>query len=286
MTLNAKQKFLDWEDAVKWLLEQPDQAQLVVDCYYDSPLTDAADRYWSSDEWTSVKKRLPKNHGTALDVGAGRGIASYALAKEGFDVTALEPDPSGLVGASAIRNLAAEVGLPIKVVEETSEKLPFGDNEFDLVFARAVLHHTRDLQQACNEFFRVLKPGGILIAIREHVISTEQDLPRFFEIHPLHKLYGGEHAYLLSRYLEAIQRSGLVTREVISPWHSAMNFSPNTLSSLKDELARRASLGVPGIRQLVKLMLAIPGVWEVARILLNRIDNRPGRLYSFIAEKA
>ena len=76
-------------------------------------------------------------------------------------MTALEPDPSALVGAGAIRALAAEARLPIDVVEEFSERLPFANDTFDVVFARAVLHHTRDLDSACREMFRVLRPGGI-----------------------------------------------------------------------------------------------------------------------------
>ena len=39
----------------------------------------------------------------------------------------------------------------IRVREECSEKLPFGDGEFDLVFARAVLHHARDIDAVCRE---------------------------------------------------------------------------------------------------------------------------------------
>ncbi len=34
-------------------------------------------------------------------------------------------------------------------------------------------------QPRCREFFRVLKPGGRLIAVREHVISSKNDLPVF-----------------------------------------------------------------------------------------------------------
>ncbi|MGO8506361.1 class I SAM-dependent methyltransferase, partial [Rhizobium leguminosarum] len=94
---------------------------------------------------------------------AGRGIASYALAKEGFEVTALETDASDLVGAGAIRALFNEVHIPISIAEEFSEKLPFSENAFDVVFARAVLHHNSDLSAACREFFRVLKPGGRFI---------------------------------------------------------------------------------------------------------------------------
>ena len=92
-----------WEDAVEWLRSQPDQQDLVLNAYYDDPLIHAARRYWESCEWEEVRKLLGSTTGQALDVGAGRGIASYALAREGFAVTALEPDASPLVGAGAIR---------------------------------------------------------------------------------------------------------------------------------------------------------------------------------------
>jgi SAM-dependent methyltransferase len=283
--MNAESQFSSWEDAVAWLRRQPDQRQLVADCYYDDPLIDAADRYWRSEEWAAVQEHLALRSGKALDVGAGRGIASYALAKDGFEVTALEPDTSNLVGSGAIRTLVAESGLPIQVVEEFSERLPFADSEFNVIFARAVLHHVRDLEAACREFFRVLKPGGRFIAIREHVISRQEDLPRFLEQHPLHRLYGGEHAYLLGQYVAAIQQSGFAKLTVLSPWQSPLNYAPHSLKTLKAEMARRAGRGNPGIERLVGILLNLPGVWPLARLVLNRFDHRPGRLYSFVAEK-
>ena len=228
---------------------------------------------------------LDGRSGSALDVGAGRGIASYTMAREGFTVTALEPDPSTLVGAGAIRALATESGLPIGVVEEFSERLPFADDTFDVVFARAVLHHTRDLEAACREFFRVLKPGGLLLAIREHVISAPDDLPRFLEQHPLHRLYGGEHAFMLKQYVSALEQAGFAKLEVISPWRSPINFAPYSLDSLKGEFARRAGLRIPGFDRLVLALLGLPGMWPLTRSALERIDHRPGRLYSFVAVK-
>ena len=284
--MNADNAFSSWEEAVAWLRLQPDQSQLVTDCYYDDPLIEAADRYWRSDEWAAVRELLAGRSGKALDVGAGRGIASYALAKEGLKVTALEPDSSALVGGGAIRALAAESRLPIRVVEEFSDRLPFADAEFDLIFARAVLHHSRDLGAACREFFRVLKPGGLFIGIREHVISREEDLPRFLDLHPLHRLYGGEHAYLLKQYHAAIGQSGFTHLKVVSPWQSPLNYAPHSLTTLKAELARRANLGIPAVGRMIKTLLDLPGAWPLARRMLDRFDNRPGRLYSFVAEKA
>jgi SAM-dependent methyltransferase len=282
--MSAAGTFVSWEDAVSWLRRQPGMAQLVRECYYDDPPLEAAQRYFASEEWQAVRALLSGRRGLALDIGAGRGIASYALARDGFEVVALEPDPSELVGAGAIRALARESGLPIGVVESTSEHLPFASATFDVVFARAALHHTRDLAAACAEFFRVLKPGGLLVAIREHVISRRADLPRFLEQHPLHRLYGGENALLLSQYRAALGGAGFHRLAVLTPWSSPINYAPRTLAELKDELALRMTTPLPRLRRLVRAGLGVGAFWRVLSALLERIDHRPGRLYSFVAQ--
>jgi SAM-dependent methyltransferase len=283
--MTEKPRFSTWEQAVQWLRDQPDQRELVLAAYYDDPLPVAADRYHRSEEWIAIRPMLPQPRGTALDVGAGRGIASYALAREGFQVTALEPDGSALVGAEAVRSLARESHLPIEVTQEFSERLPFADAQFDVVFARAVLHHTRDLNAACAEFFRVLKPGGRLVAVREHVISHAADLDAFLQIHPLHKLYGGENAFQLAQYVAAIRQAGFQLDQVQGPLESPINYAPQTLRSLQREVAARATRNIPMIRDLATAVLGVPWVWSLVLPVLARIDRRPGRLYSFMATR-
>jgi SAM-dependent methyltransferase len=277
-------QFSTWEYAVQWLRSQPDNQDLILGAYYDDPLIDAARRYWESHEWKEIRRLLGSSGGQALDVGAGRGIASYALAREGFAVTALEPDDSHLVGAGAIRSLAEESGLPITVTQEFSENLPFGDRQFDIVFARAVLHHTKNLAAASSEFFRVLKPGGRLIAVREHVISRHKDLPTFLSRHPLHHLYGGENAFLLSEYTDALSKAGFETTSVLSPLSSAINYAPYSEETLKDAMADRVGSAV-AVRSAVRTVLSVPGLWPIARRVLSWVDHRPGRLYSFVCTR-
>ncbi len=274
MTVSNTQRYpMTWEQAVDWLRKQPDRAPLVRDCFFDDPLLDAARRYHAGSEWRAVRELLPSPPGAVLDVGAGRGIASYALAADGWTVTALEPDHSPLVGAEAIRALAAESGQPIAVVTDFGEKMPFPDASFDLVHARQVLHHARDLEFLCLECRRVLKPGGTFIATREHVVDSESDLAKFLDLHPLHHLYGGENAFPLPRYLSAFAGAGIEMTAILSPWESDINLFPETLGDKRSSLARRYLFPFP------RLIPARFVHWAGRRL------TTPGRLYTFAGRR-
>lgn len=261
---------MTWHEAVLWLRSQNDKQDLVRACYFDDPLIEAAQRYYASDEWLAVEEliaQLPKDR--ALDIGAGRGISSYALAKSGWKVTALEPDQSDLVGAGAIRSLARQAALDIDVIEHWGEGLPFEDARFGLVYMRQALHHARDLQALCREAHRVLAKGGMFMATREHVVDGPKSLRAFLDAHPLHKLYGGENAYTLDQYLDAIKGAGFEHIKTIATFDSIINLFPMSFDDIKGPLG----LNLP--KPLMPL-------WRAA---LNRLNKTPGRLYTFIAWK-
>jgi len=280
--MNDKQ--ISWEQAVLWLRQQPEQLDLVRDCYYDDPLDAAAERFFQSEEWRAVRALL-RSHlpGNVLDIGAGRGISSYAFAKTGCTVTALEPDESPIVGAQAIQRLAADTGLPITVNQEYGEELPFPDHTFDIVYGRAVLHHAKHLPAFCREAARVLKPGGIFLMTREHVISVREDLPQFLAAHPLHRLYGGEHAYLLNDYVNAIQMAGLQITHKFGCFETEMNYAPMSRRQIQAKIAARFSRYIGG--RLGRIIASIAPIRNFAAWHLSRTSTTPGRHYSFLAEK-
>jgi ubiquinone/menaquinone biosynthesis C-methylase UbiE len=277
-------KQLTWEEAVQWLKAQPEQQTLVRQCYYDDPVLEAAERFYQSEEWQAVTALLdPFLPGRVLDLGAGRGISSYAFAKHGCAVTALEPNPSPIVGIGAIQSLIDRTDLVIDIVQNHGESLPFADQTFDMVYGRAVLHHASHLSQFCRECHRVLKSGGALLFTREHVISQPQDLPLFLEAHPLHWLYGGENAYLLGEYYRAMRMAGFTVHCTLKPFDSVIHYSPMTQLDFQNELATT-------LKRLVGIK---PSTWLAQQQLLqswygwfrSMKSHMPGRLYSFLALK-
>jgi SAM-dependent methyltransferase len=274
----------NWEAAVRWLLTRQEYAQLVKDCYYDQPVSAAARRFETSEEWRATLKLLSPLGGCALDIGAGQGVSTYALARAGYRVTAIEPDPSGLVGCGAIARIGEICDGIVDVVQGVAEALPFGPESFDLVYCRQALHHARDVRKFCEEAARVLKPGGTFIAAREHVISSERDLPRFLEGHVLHRLYGGESAYRSGFYLSAMKNAGFGIVRVIRSFDSPINYSPLTESLVSAEIESRVRR-VPGAARLVRWLGSKASGMRLLLRSLSFADRRPGRLHSFVCMK-
>ncbi|KAL9111413.1 MAG: hypothetical protein Q9227_004090 [Pyrenula ochraceoflavens] len=102
-----------------------------------------------------------------LDVGCGPGsiTADFASLVPQGSVVGLDISPSVLDQA---RDYASKRGLSnVEFVEGNVLKgLPFGDDEFDVVFTHMVLVHNSAPVQALREMKRVTKPGG-MVACRE-----------------------------------------------------------------------------------------------------------------------
>ena len=205
-----------WEETIQFIRASPEPVHkfVVRACYYDANLETNISNFRDSDEFRETL-RLFKAFGldtssSLVDVGAGNGVAAVSFALEGFKVIALEPDPSETIGSGAIHYLKEIYSLDnLSIHETTGENIPCPDNSVDIVYARQAMHHANNLNAFVKEAARVLKPGGIYFANRDHVVNDEQQLAEFLEIHPLHKFYGGENAYTLEQYFTAFEQAGL-----------------------------------------------------------------------------
>ncbi len=97
---------------------------------------------------------------------------------------------------------AREVGLSAHAVDVSSEKLPFDDGDFDLVYAAEVMEHLFDPDFAIEEFSRVLKQDGKVLITTPNLASWYNRVILFLGLQPLHtevsseKVLGREFAAL------------------------------------------------------------------------------------------
>jgi predicted SAM-dependent methyltransferase len=62
-----------------------------------------------------------------------------------------------------LKYVTADLESPLADVKMDMHKMPFGENEYDIVFANHVLEHVENDHQCMKEVLRVLKPGGFAI---------------------------------------------------------------------------------------------------------------------------
>ena len=107
--------------------------------------------------------RYASENAKILEVGAGTGRYSIALAKEGMDVTSVELIESNLevlkANSKSLENLKAYQG-------DATDLSRFGDDTFDMTMLLGPMYHlfeAEEVHSAIDEAIRVTKPGGVIL---------------------------------------------------------------------------------------------------------------------------
>ncbi len=96
-----------------------------------------------------------------LDYGCGPADFGLWMATEGADVTVLDLSPAAI--EVALKRARAS-GVTVRGISADASRLDvLRDQEFDVVFACAALHHTLKYPGAVEELARVMKPGARLV---------------------------------------------------------------------------------------------------------------------------
>lgn len=135
-----------------------------------------------------------------LDLPAGNGLLSYALAAAGFDVIAadlfpeyfLPPDEAAKAsGAAELFDRQAEAKLPgwlrrelfgpsgdapvarpaLPRAMDMEAPLPLADGSVDRLLCVEGIEHVMDRHKVLSEFRRVLRPGGVLVLTTPNLLS-------------------------------------------------------------------------------------------------------------------
>ena len=117
-----------------------------------------------------------------LDVGTGTGFFAVLLAQQGHRVEGIDLTPAMLEEA---RTLAKQRNLDITFREMDAQNLAYPDGTFDVVISRNLTWTLPDPERAYASWFRVLKPGGVLLNfdaeyaahVRSHSVQNRKVAP-------------------------------------------------------------------------------------------------------------
>lgn len=168
-----------------------------------------------------IGEPLPQG-GALLDVGCGQG-KSFRLLRDAFQparMHGLDADPLSirLAGEEAERE-----GIPMELHIADCARIPLPDSSMDILFCHQTFHHLVEQERALGEFWRVLKPGGLLLFAESTKAYIDTWVIRWFFRHPMHVQKSAEE------YLDMLRGLGFVfdARNVSFPylwWSRARDF--------------------------------------------------------------
>lgn len=168
-----------------------------------------------------IGEPLPQG-GSLLDVGCGQG-KSFRLLRDAFQPTrllGLDADPHSLILSEAE---ADHEGMSVELLAADCAKIPLPDASIDIVFCHQTFHHLVEQEQALEEFWRVLKPGGLLLFAESTKAYIDTWVIRWFFRHPMEVQKSAEE------YLQMLRKQGFVfdAKHVSFPylwWSRAKDF--------------------------------------------------------------
>lgn len=103
-----------------------------------------------------VRRHVPAGRGPIVDIGCGIGGLFDTLGRKravGVDLNA-----AGLTGTR-------ERFTSVPLLCGKAEALPFADGVLDAITSQHVVEHLADYGGACREWYRALRPGGVLLTL-------------------------------------------------------------------------------------------------------------------------
>ena len=190
------------------------------------------------------------NNPKIIDIGAGTGKYSVALANEGYDVTAVELVKHNLMTLKAKNSpVKAYLGNAINLAK-------FKDNSFDMVLLFGPLYHLiskEDKLKALMEAKRIVKEDGLILVsyyMNEYAIIT--------------------HGFKDNNILDAIKNKEIDDTFHVTPKQTDL-YSMVRLEDI-DELNKLSNL------KRIKI-LAQDGPSDYIRPIINKMDDKTFKIY-------
>lgn len=190
-----------------------------------------------------VKNLDLQPHFAVLDVAAGTGHLSRAIAPHVKQVVALDATPEMLLEG---RHQAEQDGIGNIVFEQgLAEELPYPTDAFDMVINRFAIHHFVDPHVPIGEMVRVCRRGG-KVAVVDLVSPENEALATTYN--QLERMRDSSHTKALSpsELKRLVQGAGLdivhtVSREIevnVDRWLELTETSPEIGRTIVEEMAQ------------------------------------------------
>jgi ubiquinone/menaquinone biosynthesis C-methylase UbiE len=99
--------------------------------------------------------------GRLLEIGYGSGVFMPELAARCAELYGIDPHPH----RSEVEESLARNGVPATLTRGTVEDLPYQTGFFDCAVTISALEYVPDIEAACQEIRRVLRPDGMLAVV-------------------------------------------------------------------------------------------------------------------------
>lgn len=108
---------------------------------------------------------------SVVDIGVGTGLVAREAAR-------LVGDAANVTGVDPSSGMVAEARVPtgVRLITGRAEAIPLPDECADFLCMGYALRHISDVSLALSEFWRVLKPGGMLCLLE--ITRPDSALPR------------------------------------------------------------------------------------------------------------
>lgn len=159
-----------------------------------------------------------------LDIGCGTGLtAAYLFEKYQCNVVACDLHSLMIKKATA---RFQENKMPVKVIMGNAESLPFEDQTFDYILSESVTTFT-NINKSLNEYHRVLKPNGKLVAIEMCRASkvSDTELNKFKDFYQVNEVLSIKE--WKKRLIECNFSSVTLEKYMISEIGSDVDFNPS-----------------------------------------------------------
>jgi ubiquinone/menaquinone biosynthesis C-methylase UbiE len=165
-----------------------------------------------------------------LEVGPGNGCFAARLSAALPDATVTTVDQSErFVELTRDRGVESHLG--------DVQDLPFADASFDVVAALWMLYHVPDIPRALAEIRRVLRPGGLFVAVTNgdgHVAALRREAGG----EPVVTGFSSQNGEpLLRARFAAVERTDLVPRAVFADHETALAYLRSSGESVDWRLA-------------------------------------------------